>query len=451
MSLDASPLPHNLSAERAVLGALLLRKDALADVRDIVSAEDFYRDAHQVLYRRMVGLADAGRAVDPLTLSAVLDRHGETDAVGGLAYVMRLVDGIPRSTNATDYAQEVRGNALRRQMCVIADQIRDQARTAEDPEDARQAAEEALRSLQTGTGEGLTTASAAVESAYEALDAYEHTEHLGVTGVTTGIYGLDDMLGGWQRSDLCVIAARPSVGKTAFVGQLAAYASVVRGVPTVFATNEQKPGALALRMASNRARVDLTAIRKRFATDEELKHFADALAELRTAPLAFYWARGKRMSDIRRYARMAHAKGACHMLVIDYLGLVQPEASQSKNETRERQVAVQSAMAKNIASELNIPVLLCCQLNREYERDQPKGKKAAPRRPRLSDLRESGAVEQDADVVLFVHRPFARPNDAEEKMRQGQTELIVAKQRNGAIGDVSAHFAGQWLRFEETT
>lgn len=445
-------LPHRLEAERAVLGAVLLRADALAEVRDIVTPEDFYRTGHATLFRRMLGLADAGKAIDLVTLMTVLDRHGEVETVGGPAYITRLVDGVPRSINAVHYAEEVRGCALRRELIRVAEQLRIEARTADDVEEARTAAEQALRGMQAGVGTSFTSAEAAVASAFETLDAFDQAEHVGVTGVPTSIAGLDDLIGGWQRAELNVIAAQSSHGKTAFVAQCAGYASVIRRVPTLFATNEQLPGSLALRLASNRARVNLKAIRKKFAHDDELERFGDALHEINRAPLTFYWARGKRMSDIRRHARLLHAKGQCEMLVIDYLGLVTPEASTSRNGTREREVAQQAEMARDVASELNIPVLLCVQMNGNIERDAPRGKKPTqPRRPRLTDLRESVAVGHHADVLLFVHRPFARPNNPEEAMRQGQTDLIVAKVRNGEIGDVSAHFNGAWQRFEETT
>lgn len=351
-------LPHNIEAEQAVLGAILLRNDALAEVSDIVTPEDFWRAGHAVLLRRMHDLAKAGRAIDIVTLSAVLGQHREMESVGGHAYISRLIDGVPRSTSAMHYALDVKAAATRRALIVFADRLRAEAVHGDDPEEVRAGAEQALRAIETGTGIGFTSAEAAVRDAYATLDAYENAEHVGVTGVPTGIAGLDDLMGGWQKGDLNVIAALSSHGKTAFAAQCAGYAAVIRKVPTLFVTNEQKPGSLALRLASNRARVDLKAIRRKYATDEELARFADALNEINRSPLTFYWARGKRMSDIRRHARMAHAKKQCEMLVIDYLGLIAAEVSQNRNESREREVARQSAMSKDVASELDIPVML---------------------------------------------------------------------------------------------
>lgn len=451
MATDIEALPHDLAAERAVLGAVLVRAGTVADVRDIVTPEHFYRQAHGTLFRRMLALADAGTAIDILTLVPVLERHGELDAVGGVSYIARLIDGIPRTANAPHYADEVRACFQRREAVRIALELGSAARSDDDIDDVCSTAEQALRATQTGQRDALITAAQAVAGAMETLEAYETAETVGITGVATGIYGLDHLLGGWQPDDLIVIAARPSVGKTAFAGQVCAYAAIKLRVPVVFVTLEQPAKRLAARMASNMAKVDLEAYRERQVGEDELARMGHALSEVHAAPLSFVDGRGKRMSDIRRVARMAHARGQCGLLAIDYLGLVAAEASKSKGETRERQVAIQSGMAKDIARELHIPVLLLCQLNREYEKDQPKpgAKRAAPRRPRLADLRESGAVEQDADVVLFVHRPFVRPANPEEAMREGQTELIVAKHRNGAIGDVSAHYTKEWVRFTE--
>lgn len=449
---DDSP-PHNLEAERAVLGAVLLRNDALAEVADIVTPEDFYRYGHAVLLRRMRDLANAGRPIDFVTLSTLLEQHKELDKVGGSSYLSRLIDGVPRSTNAMHYALDVKTAATRRALIAFAEKLRADAIDGDDPEEVRASAEQQLRGIESGTGIAFTSAEQAVADAYRTIDAYETAEHLGVTGVPTGLAGLDDLIGGWQKGDMNVIAALSSHGKTAFAAQCAGYASVIRRVATLFVTNEQKPGSLALRLASNRARVDLKSIRRRFATDEELQRFGDALNEIQRSPLTFKWARGKRMSDIRRHARMAKAKGQCDLLVIDYLGLIAPEVTQNRNESREREVAKQSTMAKDIAGELDIPVLLCVQMNGNTEREAGRGKKPSPpRRPRgATDLRESMAVFNDADVVLFVHRPFARPFGDEEKSRQGHTELIVAKQRNGPIDDVTAWFSASHQRFEETT
>ncbi len=451
--MSSDTLPRNLEAERAVLGAMLVRPDALREVADILTAEDFYRAAHGTLFRRMQDVAASGRAIDVVTLRPLLERHGELDDVGGLSYIAGLVDGLPRASSAAHYAVDVKAAATRRRLVAFAEQLRADAIHGDDPDAIREAAEQGLRGLDTGTGIELMDVQAAVAQATATLDAFDNAEHIGVTGVPTGLTGLDDLIGGWQRGELNVIAGLSSHGKTAFMAQCAGYAAIVRQVPTLFATNEQKPGSLVLRLACNRARVDLTAIRKRYATDDDLARFTDAMHEIERAPLTFYWARGKRMSDIRRHARMAHVKGRCRLLAIDYLGLIAPEVSVHRNANREREVARQSAMAKDIAGELDVPVLLGCQMNGDIEKAAPRvGKKtAAPPRPRLSDLRESKAVGHDADVVLFVYRPFTRPTNPEERMRQGETDLIVAKQRNGRVDDVSAHFNGAWQRFEETT
>lgn len=445
--------PHNLDAERAVLGGLLLKPDAWHDVRDILAPEDFYREAHTGIYAAMSDVVQAGRTIDLVALAdAVSRRPGGLDAIGGLSYLTRLVDGLSRGmARPSDHAIIVCDHAQRRRCLLIGRQLIADASSASDVDDARTQAERALRELVTGTRSDAMSAEQAVAEAVDILERYESSPHQGITGIASGLYSLDHLLGGWQPGDLVVIAARPSVGKTAFAGQVAAYAAIVHHVPVVFATNEQSPRTLALRMASNRTKVNVEDVREQRTSEADLRRLFAGLTEVRQAPLTFLPARGRRMSDIRREARRLHAQGKCRLLVIDYLGLVAPESSQTRGETRERQVAVQSGMAKTLASELEIPVLLLCQLNRQYEQDQPKpgSTRAMPRRPRLSDLRESGAVEQDADVVLFVHRPFVRPASPEERLREGQTELVVAKHRNGSIGEIPAHYAKEWVRFEE--
>jgi replicative DNA helicase len=447
-------IPHNLDMERALLGALLRRSDLIAEVRDVVTPEDFWRSGHATLYRRMLQVAAAGSVIDLVTLAPLLERHQEMEEVGGLAYVSRLSDDAPRAANAAHYAEGVKGYAVRRECLRVAAQLAADAQEADDVTQATAAAEAALRALQSGRADTSKSAEEAVEGALALLERYQSADESGVTGVPSGLPNLDRMLGGWQPGSLNIIAARPSVGKTAFMGQVCAYAAVRRQVPTLVVTLEQDADALALRMASNRARVNADGARRHALGDADLLRLNDACREIRAAPLRFQPARGWRMSDIRRVARQWHARGACELLAIDYLGLVAPEVERSKGETRERQVALQTALARDIATELRIPALLLCQLSREYEKDQPKGttrQKPEPRKPRLSDLRESGAIEQDADVVLFVHRPYVRPNDEEERIREGQTELLVRKNRNGAFGDIQARFHGAWLRFEETT
>ena len=443
--------PHNLHAERSVLGAVLMRNDAWTDVRDAVGPDDFYRAAHAMVFRRMDGLAQVGRAIDPLTLSDLLARHGELDEVGGPSFLMGLTDGVPRSTNAVHYAEMVRDYSRRRQCIAVAQLLLEQAQSDDDVNETIAKSERALRDIEAGRATELTSIADAVNAGLDHLEATAQAD-FGVTGIPSGFFSLDRMLGGFQREDLIVVGARPSVGKTAFMGQVAANAARDGGVPTVVVTLETRASQLALRMASAKAQVDLIAIREKRASDGELTRLNVALEALHRAPITFLDTREVRMSDIRRHARRLHAQGKCDLLLLDYLTLVNPEKSATRGENREQQVAAQSKLAKSIARELAIPVVILCQLSRDFERDgaqKPGGKPKTARRPRLSDLRESGAIEQDADVVLFVHRPFVRPNTIEERMREGETELIVAKQRNGPIGQIRAHFTKEFVRFDE--
>jgi replicative DNA helicase len=349
------------------------------------------------------------------------------------------------------YADLVREHARRRQCVVIAEQLRAEALAADDLEESRARAEHALRDLDAGQAAAFTSIARAAHAGLDDLEAIAQAED-GVTGVPTGFATVDRMLGGLQGGDLVVLAARPSVGKTAAACQMAMHAALIRHVPTLFVTLEQRASQLTLRMASNAARVDLVALRVGQATEEESARLHQAAARLSEAPITFIDARDVRMSDVRRHARLLRAQGKCSLIVLDYLTLLEPERTSTRGETREAQVAAQSRLAKSIARELGVPFVLLSQLNREFEKDAGARKGSRkPRRPRLSDLRESGAIEQDADVVVFVHRPYVRPEGLEERTREGETELIVSKNRNGPTGLVRAHYAKTWVRFTETT
>jgi replicative DNA helicase len=449
-AFEAEHLPWNLDAEKATLGALLVRNEVWREVADAVAAEDFYREGHRVLFGRMAKLVEAGRPVDLVTLTNGLDESG-LQALGGFGYLNSLTAGLPRSTNAAHYAAIVREHARRRQCIALGQQLIADAQSGDDIDAARAACEQALRELEIGRSVDTAGADVVAVEAFDFLETMGNAPD-GITGVRTGLAPLDTMTGGLQPSELHIVAARPSVGKTALMAQIALHAAVNEGVPTVVVTMEQPRKQLLLRMASNMARVDLVAVRRTEAYPDDLTRLSQALERLAASPLTFIDHGELRMSDVRARARRLHAQGKCGYLLLDYLGLVAPERSQSRSETREERVSVQSRMAKGIAKELGIPFVLLCQLNREYEKDNgARAKSAEPRRPRLSDLRESGAIEQDADTVMFVHRPFVRPRTEVEAYREPETELIVAKQRNGPIGTVPATYTKEHVRFEATT
>lgn len=447
---DDIHLPWNLDAEKATLGALLVRPEVWRDVADAVSAEDFYREGHQRLFRRMAALVEAGRAIDFVTLLDGLQAT-ELDALGGIGYLTKLTDGLPRSTNAVHYAEIVREHARRRACIALGQRLIAEAQHGDDVETARASCEQALRELETGRSVDTYSAASSVASAYDLLESMANTPD-GITGIRTGFLTLDQMTGGLQRSELHLLAARPSVGKTAMLCALATQAAYVDRVPTVIVTLEQPRDMLLLRMASAMARVDLVAVRLGQASERNLSDLSDALAKLNSAPLTVIDHRELKMSDVRRRLRRLHGAGACEFALLDYLGLLEAERAVSRSENREQQVGAMAKMAKGIARELRIPFVLLSQMHREYEKaNAARGKKTEPRRPNLTDLRESGQLEQHADTVLFIHRPYARPRNFDEAQKEGETEFILAKQRNGPIGSVPAWYAKSWTRFEETT
>lgn len=441
-------LPWNLDAEKATLGALLVRPEAWRDVADAVAAEDFYRDGHQRLFRRMASLVEAGRAIDAVTLLDGLDQAA-LDALGGLGYLTQLTNGLPRSTNAVHYAEIVREHARRRACIALGQRLIADAQHGEDVEAARAACEQGLRELETGRSLDTYSSEQAVSAAFATLDAMADAPD-GITGVRTGFPTLDRWTGGLQRKQLHLLAARPSVGKTALMGSFATQAAVVDRVPTVIVTLEQPHDVLLLRMASAMARVDLVDVRTHRASDHSLDDLARALAQLNDAPLTIIDHPQLRVSDVRRRLRRLHAEGRCGYVLLDYLGLLTPDRGRSHRENREQQVGAMAEESRAIARELEIPFVLLTQMNREWEKtNSTRGKKTEPKRPNLTDLRESGQLEQHGDTVIFIHRPYARPRNFEESTKQGATELILAKQRNGPIGNVTAHYTPAWVRFEE--
>jgi replicative DNA helicase len=450
VNAPAMEYPHSIDAERSVLAAVLLRNDTWSDVRDAVCAEDFYRHAHRVVFSRMEGLAQLGRVIDLVTLHDALARHGEVDDVGGASYISRLIDGVARSTNAVHYAEVVRDHARRRKAMDIGRQLVEDAARSDDVNEVIGTAEKSLREVEAGRSLEVTSIADAITSGMDDLERAAQSEY-GITGVPTGFFTLDRMLGGLQAEDLIIVAARPSVGKSALLGQMVAYAALDAKLHVTVVTLEMRASKLALRMASARARVDLHAVRSGTASPADLAALNQHLEALHgCGRINFIDTRDIRMSDVRRHARRLRAQGKLDLLALDYLALTTPEKATTRGENRQEQVAAQSKLAKSIARELGIPFVVLNQLDRGVEKDGGTKKTPGQRAPRLSDLRESGAIEQDADAVIFVHRPYVRPETFEERLREGETELIVAKQRNGPIGKVRARYVPAWVRFDET-
>jgi replicative DNA helicase len=432
------PLPHNLDAERSVLGAILLDNHALNAAVELLRPEDFFLEQHRRLFHRMVTLAEQHQAIDPVTLAEELERHGELQAVGGAAYLAQLMEGVPRTTHVEHYARIVKEKALLRNLIHVTEAIQQQALEADRQADEIldraeslifQLAEDRVRT-------GLVGVRELVRDSYERLERMV-SEGRRLTGLSTGYRQLDQLTSGLQPSELIILAARPSMGKTALALNIAENVALGERRAVAIFSLEMSKESLLLRLLAARARLDAHKFRSGLLGREDWKKMAATLAELAEAPLWIDDTGSTTVMEIGAKARrLKHDKGL-DLVIVDYLQLL---TARGKFSNRNEEVASLSRGLKGLAKELKVPVLVLSQLTRAPERED--------RRPQLADLRESGAIEQDADVVLFIHRPnFYRPELPEEERRKA--ELIIAKQRNGPTDRLHFVFFERFTRFEE--
>ncbi len=432
------PLPHNLDAERSVLGAILLDNHALNAAVELLRPEDFFLEQHRRLFHRMVALAEQHQAIDPVTLAEELERHGELQAAGGAAYLAQLMEGVPRTTHVEHYARIVKEKALLRNLIHVTEAIQQQALEADRQADEIldraeslifQLAEDRVRT-------GLVGVRELVRDSYERLERMV-SEGRRLTGLSTGYRQLDQLTSGLQPSELIILAARPSMGKTALALNIAENVALGERRAVAIFSLEMSKESLLLRLLSARARLDAHKFRSGLLGREDWKKMAATLAELAEAPLWIDDTGSTTVMEIGTKARrLKHDKGL-DLVIVDYLQLL---TARGKFSNRNEEVASLSRGLKSLAKELKVPVLVLSQLTRAPERED--------RRPQLADLRESGAIEQDADVVLFIHRPnFYRPELPEEERRKA--ELIIAKQRNGPTDRLHFVFFERFTRFEE--
>ncbi len=429
-------LPHNLDAERAVLGAVLLHGETIHEALEVIDAADFFRDAHRRIFDKMVRLLERGQAIDFITLKDELGRSGELDTVGGPAYVASLVDGLPHGTNVAEYARIVKEKATLRNLIFSANEILNTAYEAEQDADAildraEQSifaiAEDSIRAGFVSMRDLATASFAAVEQA--------HARKQLITGVPTGFQELDEMMSGLQPSDLVIVASRPSMGKTSLALNIAQHVGLSTDMTVGFFSLEMSKEQLFLRMLTSEAGIDGHRLRTGFLGEQDWPKLTAALATLGDAKIFIDDSASITVLEMRAKARRLMAENGLHMLVIDYLQLMQ---GRGRFENRVTELASISRGLKALAKELNIPIVALSQLSRAPE-NRPG------RRPQLSDLRESGALEQDADVVILIWREEMYEETPEN---QGVAELIVAKQRNGPTGSVKLAFIKEYTRFE---
>jgi len=430
--------PHNLEAEASFLGSAILDSDVLGDSAQILKPEDFYSSQHQVLYDTLLKLYDRGQAVDLVILKDVLSTEGLLDKVGGVENLVRIAESVPSSANGLHYADIVREKGTVRRLIQSATRIIQEALQAGLPvDDLVDRAEQAI--FQVSRDRERSDAAEISEILKETFDKIDrmHEEGGAFVGLETGFYDLDNMTAGLQPAHLVIVAGRPSMGKTSFALALAGHVAVRERRPVAIFSLETSRHQIAENMLCMRAGVDAHRLRKGEITEEEWPRLTDAADKLSAARIVIDDTPGMSPLAIKAKARRLKARGDLGMIVVDYLQLMDAPAA----ESRQHEISVISRSLKSLARELDLPVLALSQLNRSVDAREDH-------RPRLSDLRESGAIEQDADLILFLFRE--EYYDPTEENR-GMAEVIVAKQRNGPTGKIDLRFRGSCLRFENPT
>jgi replicative DNA helicase len=436
--LDRQP-PCNLEAERGVLGSILLLPMTCDDVAVILRPEDFYDHANRLIYTHLRGMHDAGRRIDTTLLVEELKGAGHYDTVGGAAYLAEVLQSVPTAANATFYAEIVKSKATLRSLINSSTEILREAYDETcDPRDVLNTAEQKIFSILDDRGGGqLTSIYDIMQEALSRIDArMKHENPIG--GIETGLADFDMAVGGLHDSELIILAARPSMGKTALALNIAEHVAVDLNQTTLFVSLEMSRMELADRLLCARSRINVQSLRNGAITTEERHRLISRSAELSQAPLLVDDTPSRTMTEIAAEARRIRRKQNLRLVVIDYLQLIEPD---NPRDPRQEQVAKIARRLKGLARELKVPVLCLAQLNRQAEASRDN-------KPRLSHLRESGAIEQDADVVMFIHREeYYRTDPDEKKELETDADLMVAKHRNGATPDIKLHWSREYTRF----
>ncbi len=434
-------LPHNLEAEKSVLGAILVHNEAFNHAAELIDSRDFFRDAHRRIFDRMVALNERGDAIDFVTLKEELARGGDLDEVGGPAYIASLADGVPRSANVEYYAKIVKEKSTLRSLIHSANKILAEAYQAEDEPDLfLDEAERAIFAIaEDRIRAGFVPLRDLVQSSFTTIEKLQ--QHKGtVTGVPTGFVDLDEMTSGLQPSDLVLVAARPSMGKTSFVLNIAQHIGTSTDMTVGFFSLEMSKEQLFMRMLTSEARIDAHRFRTGYLNEKDYGRLSHALGTLAEARVFIDDTASIGVLEMRAKARRLKSEHGLHLLIIDYIQLMQ---GRGRFESRQAEIASISRSLKGLAKELAVPIVALSQLSRASET-------RADHRPQLSDLRESGALEQDADVVMFIYRE-EQYRDADGNSNQdaeGTAEIIIGKQRNGPVGTAKLAFIKEHTRFE---
>ncbi|MEJ2574602.1 MAG: replicative DNA helicase [Gammaproteobacteria bacterium] len=434
--------PHSIEAEQALLGGLTLDNSTWDQVADIVTEADFYRRDHRLIFSAISNLAAQGMPFDIVTLAERLEGGGELQQAGGMAYLGTLAKNTPSAANIKAYAAIVRDHGVARQLIRVSTQIGDSAfnregrTTAELLDHAEQLVFEIAEQSSRGR-KGYTTMKDLLVKVVDRIDTLFQQDDP-ITGVPTGFSDFDEMTSGLQPSDLIIVAGRPSMGKTAFAVNIAEYAAIKQGLPVAVFSMEMPGEQLALRMMSSLGRIDQHRLRTGKLDDDDWPRLTNAVGMLAETPLFIDDTPALTPTELRARARRLKREHDLGLIVIDYLQLMQVPGNK---ENRATEISEISRSLKALAKELHVPVVALSQLNRSLEQRPNK-------RPVMSDLRESGAIEQDADVIVFIYRDEVYNEDSPDK---GIAEIIIGKQRNGPIGTVRLTFLGKYTRFENYT
>jgi replicative DNA helicase len=438
-------LPHNLEAERALLGSILLDNGAINVALEQITKDEFFSDRHRLIFEKMVGLSERNRTIDLVTLCEELAKEGLLEKVGGASYLAALTDGVPVGSSASvaEYTRIVKEKSIIRRLINASNNVIARCLEAtDDPETLVDLAQSQIFEIaEQKVPTGFLGIRDIVKSSFGTIDVL-FDRGKSVTGVETGFLDLDSMTSGLQPGELIIVAARPSLGKTALALNIATHAATKGNVAGIFSLEMSKE-SLLIRLLCSEARIDSHKLRTGFSSRDDWSRMTQALGRLAEAPLYIDDTPALSVMQIRARARRMKAEKGLNLLVVDYLQLI---TGQGRFENRTQEVSFISRSLKSIAKELHVPVVALSQLSRAPE-ERPG------HRPQLSDLRESGSIEQDADVVIFIFRQDVYKRDEEEEGGEpgGRTELIIGKQRNGPTGNIPVVFIKRYARFENAS
>lgn len=428
--------PQNLEAEQSVLGAILLENPSMAKAMEILADEDFYRTAHRKIYQAMLDLSEQGEVIDQITLTERLKMKGELESVGGAAYLAELVQAVPTAANIKYHCKVVRDKALLRGLIRTSTEVVTRGYDGTvGVDDLLDFAERSVFSLAQGKiGRAFTPINHIIKDSLDLVDRLSKRKER-VTGVPTGFYDIDDLLAGLQPSDLIVVAGRPSMGKTSLALGMAQHAAIHAGAAVGIFSLEMSNAQLVLRMLSSEAHVDSHGLRTGKLQKEDWWRLAEAAGRLEQARIFIDDTGSLTVQQMRGKARRLKAEAGLDLLIVDYLQLMQ---GRGDAESRQQEISDISRSLKALAKELEVPVMALSQLSRAVENRKPPI-------PMLADLRESGAIEQDADVVMFIYREDAYDPNSENK---GIADILIRKHRNGPTGERKLFFHEKFAKFE---